>query len=298
MRPASGRSLVFTIDVITPIVDDPRTFGRIAAANSLSDVWAMGGRPEIALSFIGFPTDKLPLEALGEVLAGMNDACARSGAAIAGGHTISDTEPKAGLAVVGSVDPARVWSQRFAREGQALVLTKALGTGVIGQAIRAGTASEASIAAAVEQMVALNDRACAIGLDVGATSCTDVTGFGLLGHLTNVIEASALDAEIDAGAVPLLEGALALAAAGTVPGGSKRNLKRAQAITTFAEAIDDATRLLLADAQTSGGLLLCVPEARAEEAVRRLHDEGSACAAVIGRLRRVSEAGSRIAVRG
>jgi selenide,water dikinase len=282
--------------VITPIVDDPHTFGGIAAANALSDVWAMGGRPEVALSFIGFPTDKLPLEALAEVLAGMNDAVLRAGAVIAGGHTISDAEPKAGLAVVGSVDPAQVWSQRTAREGQVLVLTKALGTGVIGQAIRAGTAAEASVAEAVAQMLALNDRACAIGHAVGATSCTDVTGFGLLGHLGNVLEASDLFAAIDAAAVPLIEGALALAAAGTVPGGSKRNLKRALGMTTFAAGIDDARQLLLADAQTSGGLLLCVPEARADEAVRLLREAGSERAAAIGQLRRPGD-GPRIEVR-
>lgn len=296
LRPEPGRSLVFTIDVITPIVDDPRTFGQIAAANSLSDVWAMGGRPEAALSFIGFPTDKLPLSALGEVLAGMNDACLRAGAAITGGHTISDTEPKAGLAVIGSVDPARVWSQRFAREGQALVLTKAIGTGVIGQAVRAGTASEESVREAVAGMIALNDRACAVGLDLGATSCTDVTGFGLLGHLGNILDAAGLDAELDASAVPYLQGARELAAAGTVPGGSKRNLKRAQAITAFADGIDDAAQLLLADAQTSGGLLLCLPEERAEEAVRRLRDEGCARAARIGTLRAGAGQPTRIRV--
>jgi selenide,water dikinase len=298
LRPEAGRSLVFTIDVITPIVDDPRTFGAIAAANSLSDVWAMGGRPQVALSFVGFPTDKLPLSDLAEVVAGMQDACARAGAAIAGGHTIADTEPKAGLAVIGSVDPARVWSHRAAREGQALVLTKALGTGVIGQAIRAGTATEASVQAAVAQMTALNDRACEVGLALGATSCTDVTGFGLLGHLGNILEAAGLDAEIAAPAVPLIEGAHALAAAGTVPGGSKRNLKRALGMTTFAEGIDEATRLLLADAQTSGGLLLCLPEDRADEAVRRLRDAGCAHAAAIGRLSRAGEAGPRIRVVG
>lgn len=287
---------MFTIDVITPIVDDPRTFGGIAAANALSDVWAMGGRPQVALSFVGFPTDKLPLEQLAEVIAGMSDACARAGTAIAGGHTIADAEPKAGLAVLGSVDPARVWSHRKAREGQALVLTKALGTGVIGQAVRAGTAAEASVSAAVAQMLALNDRACDVGLEVGATSATDVTGFGLLGHLGNILEAAGLSAEIDVSAVPLLDGALALAAAGTVPGGSKRNLQKALAMTTFAERVDEATRLLLADAQTSGGLLLCVPEDRAEETVRRLHDAGCACAATIGRLRAAGEEGPRISV--
>jgi selenide,water dikinase len=256
----------------------------------------MGGRPEVALSFVGFPTDKLPLEQLAEVLAGMNDACTRARTAIAGGHTIADAEPKAGLAVLGSVDPARVWSHRTAREGQALVLTKALGTGVIGQAVRAGTAPDASVAAAVAQMLALNDRACEIGLDLGATSATDVTGFGLLGHLGNILEAAGLAAEIDARAVPLLEGAHALAAAGTVPGGSKRNLERARGMTTFADDVDQATRLLLADAQTSGGLLLCVPEERAAEAVRRLHDAGCARSATIGWLRRAGDDGPRIAV--
>jgi selenide, water dikinase len=288
---------VLTIDVITPIVDDPRSFGVIAAANALSDVWAMGGRPEVALSFVGFPTDKLPLEALAEVMAGMAGACARAGTAIAGGHTIADSEPKAGLAVVGSVDPARVWSQRSAREGQALVLTKALGTGIVGQAIRAGTASEALVAAATAQMMDLNDRACAVGLALGATSCTDVTGFGLLGHLENLIDASGLDAELAAAEVPLLEGVLEIAAAGVVPGGSKRNLTRARRVTSFAEGVSEPMRLLLADAQTSGGLLLCLPEAHAEEAVARLQAEGCARAATIGRLSARAGEGPRVVVR-
>jgi len=278
------RSLVLTIDVITPIVDDPRAFGGIAAANALSDVYAMGGRPEVALSFIGFPTDKLPLSMLAEALAGMQEACARARCAIVGGHTIADAEPKAGLAVVGSVDPARVWSQRSARAGQALVLTKALGTGIAGQAIRAGQADEALVRAAVAQMLDLNDRAAEIGLTCEATSCTDVTGFGLLGHLKHILETSSVSAEIDARALPLLDGVLDLAAAGTVPGGSKRNLAYAAPITDFAEGIEDPLRLLCADAQTSGGLLLCLPEARADEAVTRLLDAGYPRAARVGRL--------------
>jgi selenide,water dikinase len=286
--PAPGRALVLTIDVITPIVDDPRAFGAIAAANALSDVWAMGGRPEVALSFAGFPTDKLPLEVLAEVLAGMNDACARARTAIVGGHTISDSEPKAGLAVVGSVDPGRVWSHRSAREGQALLLTKALGTGIVGQAIRAGSASAALVATATAQMMELNDRACEVGLTVGATSCTDVTGFGLLGHLANILDASGLDADLDAAAIPLLEGVLELAAAGVVPGGSKRNLKRALAMSEVAAGVSEALQILLGDAQTSGGLLLCVPEERAAEAVGRLHDAGCGRAAAIGRLSRAA----------
>jgi selenide,water dikinase len=276
--------MVMTVDVVTPIVDDPRDFGGIAAANSISDVYAMGGRPEVALSFVGFPTDKLPLDMLHEVLAGMAAVCARAGCAIVGGHTIADAEPKAGLSVVGSVDPARVWSHRNAKEGQALILTKALGTGITGQAIRAGTASEALIRAATAQMLQLNDVACAVGLDLGATCCTDVTGFGLLGHLKNIIEASNLDATIDTGCVPLLDGVYALAAAGTIPGGSKRNLAYASTVVTFVDDVDETWRLLLADAQTSGGLLLCVPEENAARAVQRLRDEGCAVAAQIGSL--------------
>jgi selenide,water dikinase len=285
VRPeGAARSLVFTVDVITPIVDDPWAFGAIAAANSISDVYAMGGWPQVALSFVGFPTDKLPLDDLAAVIAGMQATCARAGCAIIGGHTISDSEPKAGLAVLGSVDPARVWSHRFAREGQVLVLTKALGTGLVGQAIRAGTASDAMVADATAQMLELNDRACKIGLEVGVTSCTDVTGFGFLGHLRNILEASALSASIDSAAVPLIPGTLELAAAGVVPGGSRRNLTRALEVTTFAASVDEAIQVLFGDAQTSGGLLLCVPEARAAEAVRMLHDAGSTRSAIIGAL--------------
>jgi selenide,water dikinase len=279
-----GRSMVLTVDVVTPIVDDPRDFGGIAACNSLSDVYAMGGRPEVALSFVGFPTDKLSLDVLAEVLAGMQEVCARAGCAIVGGHTISDSEPKAGLSVVGSVDPARMWSHRSAKAGQALILTKALGTGIVGQAIRAGTASASLIRAATAQMLQLNDVACAIGLELGATSGTDVTGFGLLGHLKNLIEASHLDAVLEADRVPLLDDVLDLARAGTIPGGSKRNLAYASTVVTFVDDVDETIRLLLADAQTSGGLLLCVPEVDAARAVQRLRDEGCASAAQIGSL--------------
>lgn len=276
--------MVLTIDVITPIVDDPRAFGAIAAANAMSDVWAMGGRPEVALSFAGVPTDKVPLEVLGEILRGLQEACARARCAIVGGHTLADAEPKCGLAVVGSVDPARVWSHRSARAGDALILTKALGTGIVSQAIRAGRADAALVARATAQMLALNGPACEVGLAVGASSCTDVTGFGLLGHLRNVVEASDLLATLHAGAVPILEGVLGFAEEGLVPGGSKRNLAYASAVTVFADDVAEAQRLLLADAQTSGGLLLCVPEARAEEALARLRDAGCDRAALIGHL--------------
>jgi selenide,water dikinase len=265
-------------------VDDPRAFGGIAAANSMSDVWAMGGRPEVALSFAGVPTDKLPLEVLGEILAGMQEACARAGCAIVGGHTIADAEPKCGLAVVGSVDPARVWSQKSARAGDALILTKPIGTGIAGQAIRAGSAPPELVAAATAQMLALNAAACEAGLASGATSCTDVTGFGLLGHLRHLVEASDLRAVIRAGRVPLLSGVLPLAEAGLVPGGSKRNLAYAAAVTEISPDVAEPLRLMLADAQTSGGLLLCVPGERAEEALGRLRDAGCDRAEIVGEL--------------
>ena len=256
----------------------------------------MGGRPEVALSFVGFPTDKLPLDVLAEVLAGMNDACARAQTAIVGGHTIGDSEPKAGLAVVGSVDPRRVWSQRGAREGQVLVLTKPLGTGIAGQAIRKGDASPALVAAATAQMMDLNDRACAVGLSLGATSCTDVTGFGLLGHLANILDASGLDADLDTSSVPLLDGVLALATSGVVPGGSRRNLARALTMSEVATGVSEAMQILLGDAQTSGGLLLCLPEGQAADAVRQLRDAGYEKAAMIGQLGRAG-GGARMRIR-
>ena len=283
-KPPPGRSLVLTIDVITPIVDDPRAFGGIAAANAMSDVWAMGGRPEVALGFAGVPTDKVSLEVLGEILRGMQEACARASCGIVGGHTIADSEPKCGLAVVGSVDPARVWSHRSARPGDALILTKAIGTGIVAQAIRAGRADEAMIAAATAQMLALNGPACEAGLASGATSCTDVTGFGLLGHLRNLVEAAGVRATLRASAVPLMEGVLPFVEEGVVPGGTKRNLAYAAPVTEMAAEVSEAMRLLLADAQTSGGLLLCVPGDRAEEALRRLRDAGCTRAALVGEL--------------
>jgi selenide,water dikinase len=289
------RSLVLTMDVITPIVDDPRAFGAIAAANAMSDVFAMGGVPELALSFVGFPTDKLPLAMLAEVLAGMQEACARAGCAIVGGHTIADNEPKAGLAVVGSVESKSVWSHRSAREGDALVLSKPLGTGIVGQAIRAGKADQDMVLRATAQMMALNAAARDVGVLVGASSCTDVTGFGLLGHLRNIVEASDLAATLYATNVPLIEGALELAWAGLVPGGSKRNLAYASAVTAFESDVDEAWRLLLADAQTSGGLLLCVPASAADTAVRKLNDAGCEGAAAVGVLEK-SSGGPRIRV--
>ncbi len=282
--PSSTRALVQTIDVVTPMVDDPRTFGAIAAANSISDVYAMAGDPRVALSFIGFPSDVLPLSVLGEIAEGLRSKAAEAGAAIIGGHTIIDPEPKAGLAVTGEVERDRAWSHRRGVAGQALILSKPLGTGVAINALKRGDCPEPLATLVVASMLRLNRAAKDAGLAAGATSATDVTGFGLLLHLGNICSASGLGAELSARHVPVLPGVVQLVRAGRVPGGSKRNLSQAAEFTRFDADVPDEVRLVLADAQTSGGLLLCVPEPRADELLVRLRDEGHD-AARIGSLR-------------
>jgi len=285
VRPdGATRAMVVTMDVITPIVDDARAFGAIAACNSVSDVYAMGGRPEVGLTFLGLPTDVLGVGVAEEVLMGVHELCERAKCAIVGGHTMKDTEPKCGLAVIGSVDPDDVWSQKRAQVGDKLVLTKPIGTGLVGQSVRAGRADDDTVADAVAQMMALNDVACEVGRRFGAHACTDVTGFGLLGHLRNVVEASQVRVELSAGEVPLLKGVVELAASGCVPGGSKRNLAYAGTVTEFDDSIDEAMQLVLADAQTSGGLLLFLPSAVAGDAVQALHDRGVGLASIVGEV--------------
>jgi selenide,water dikinase len=293
---------VQTIDVVTPMVDDPHLFGAIAAANAMSDVWAMGGAPRVALSFLGFPSDVLPLEVLRAIVAGMTEATREAGCAIVGGHTIIDPEPKAGLAVTGELPAgggeAGPWTHRGARPGHAIVLTKALGTGVAVNAMKKLAATAAVEAAATRSMRRLNDAACAAGRAAGVEAATDVTGFGLLGHLRNVREASDAAATLAAPEVPLLDGVRALAEAGKVPGGTRRNLARALEVTAFDEAVPEVLRLLLADAQTSGGLLLFAPAAAAPALLRRLRDEGHD-AAHIGEVAPPGPPGApRVVVRG
>ena len=285
VRPeGSARSLVLTMDVVTPMVDDAVAFGAIAAANSLSDVYAMGGEPEVALSFLGLPTEVLGNEIVGQVLEGVHRVCKLARCAIVGGHTMKDSEPKCGLAVVGTVDPEGAWSQRLAQPGDALLLTKPIGTGLVGQAYKKDGAVIEALDEAVEQMMALNDVACRVGRRFGTHACTDVTGFGLLGHLRNVVEASGVRARLEAAKVPLLAGVTKLAAEGCVPGGTKRNLAYAAPLLSFAAGIDEAMQLVLADAQTSGGLLLSLPADQAADALRALRDEGVARAAVVGEI--------------
>ncbi len=280
---ADGTGLVMTTDVIAPIVDDPVTFGEIAAVNAISDVYAMGGRPRFALNLVFFPDDRLPLSVLQDILRGGAAACARAGVAVVGGHSVRDAELKFGLAVTGEVALDRVLDNRRARAGQALVVTKALGTGVLGTAIKQGCASPVELAAAVASMTQLNDVALAIARDHGVTACTDVTGFGLLGHLRNILRGSGLVARLDMAALPVLPGVLQHIAQGRVPGGSRQNLAFMQPSLQTSGTDDPVLRLVAADAQTSGGLLLTVPSDRATALATALIARGQV-GAVIGRL--------------
>jgi selenide,water dikinase len=253
------RALVATTDFFTPIVDDPYDFGRIAAANALSDVYAMGARPLFALNLVGFPRKLLAEGILEEILRGGADVARAANCPIIGGHSIDDAEPKYGLAVIGEVHPGRIVRNSGALPNDVLVLTKPIGTGVIATALKNDRASDDVVAAAVASMTALNRDAAEIMLRVDVHAATDVTGFGLLGHLHEMLRGSLVGARIRASAVPLLKGAAELAIAGEFPGGTRRNYADAAAITTWSAEIPEWLRLLLCDAQTSGGLLVACP---------------------------------------
>ena len=290
-------ALVQTVDFFTPIVDDPYDFGRIAAANAFSDIYAMGGKPLTALNIVCFPSSVLPLEYLGRILEGGAETARLAGATIVGGHTIDDPEPKYGLAVTGVLRPGEELTNAAALPGDFLLLTKPLGTGVVATAIKQGIASDAAIAAATASMAALNRDAAEVARAYGVRALTDVTGFGLLGHLGEMCRASGVRAEIWFDRVPLLPDASLLAQRGIVPGGTKRNLEHALPWTSFEAGVEPWQRLLCADAQTSGGLLLAVPAARVDRVVQALDERGSPAAAVIGRLEEGDEAQGLAVVR-
>jgi selenide,water dikinase len=283
-RLAPDRALVATVDFFTPIVDDAYDFGRIAAANAFSDVYAMGATPLIALNLVGWPRGTLPLDLLGDVLRGGQDVAREAGAFVLGGHSVDDPEPKYGMVAIGEVHPDRVVTLAGARPGDVLVLTKPIGTGVLTTALKRDLLDAADLAPAVTSMTTLNAGAARAMLAVGVHAATDVTGFGLLGHLHNMLAASAAAAEIDAAAVPLFAHAAELAAQGAVPGGTQRNRDALAASVTFAAGVPEATRVLLCDAQTSGGLLLAVPGTRADALIAALKKEGTPAAARIGRV--------------
>lgn len=283
-RLTDDRAIVATADFFTPIVDDAATWGRIAAANALSDVYAMGGRPLFALNLVGWPREGLPFELLGEVLAGAAEVAARARCPVLGGHSIDDAEPKFGMAVIGEVHPDHLLVNAGARAGELLVLTKPIGTGILTTALKRERLTEAELGEAVRSMTTLNDTAGEAAVACGARCATDVTGFGLLGHLSEIAEASGLSAEVWADQVPLLARARELAAEGVVPGGTRRNLDALGAVAWDAD-VDATSRLLLADAQTSGGLLIAVAEPRHAELVSRLEGAGALAAATVGVLR-------------
>jgi selenide,water dikinase len=252
-------ALVQTVDFFTPIVDDPYEFGRIAATNALSDVYAMGGTPITALNLVAFPLGELGEELLRSILAGGAAVCEAAGVAIIGGHSIDDPEPKYGLAVSGTVHPDRVLTNAGGRPGDALVLTKPLGVGVVTTALKRGL-GPAPLAEAIEVMTTLNRDAAAACVEVGVHALTDVTGFGLLGHLHELALASGVAAEVDASAVPVIDGVIELLSGSpAIAGGTRRNRAHAEQFTSFADTVTDARRWLVCDAMTSGGLLAAVP---------------------------------------
>ena len=280
-RLSATEAIVETVDFFTPVVDDPFVFGRIAGANAFSDVWAMGARPLFALNLVGFPVGKLPLEVLAEILRGGADAAAEAGAPILGGHSIDDPEPKYGMAVTGIVHPDRVLRNVGARPGDRLLLTKPLGSGIVTTAIKRGIADPGLVDRAIAVMAALNKRAGEVLASSGAVhALTDVTGFGLLGHAWEMAQGSRVSFRLAFGAIPVLDGVGALAERQVVPGGTKANLAWVEPHVHFDEGIGLADRLVLADAQTNGGLLAAIAAEAFEGVMDDLRRAGVQAAAI------------------
>lgn len=289
------RALVQTVDFFTPIVDDPYLYGQIAAANALSDVYAMGGRPLTALNIVGMPDEQLPPAVIARILKGGQAKAAEAGCVVVGGHSIKNPEPIYGLAVTGLVHPRRLITNANARPGDWLVLTKPLGTGIVTTGIKRDVTPPALARRAVNLMRRLNVVGAELAERGLVRAGTDITGFGLLGHLGSLCRASGVGAELRASEVPTIaRGVWDLLEAGCVPGGTKENLRTATGFTEFTREISEVQKLLLADAQTSGGLLLCVRPGKLEAVLACLAKAKVACAAVIGRI--VKAAKPRIAV--
>ncbi len=287
-----GRALIATLDFFTPIVDDPYDWGRISATNALSDVYAMGGKPFLALNMVSWPVDDLPLEMLSRVLQGGVDAASKAGVAVLGGHSITDPEPKYGMVALGFADADKILRNSTAPVGARLFITKPLGLGIVSTAVKRGIASEGLLRAAVEQMTTLNAAASEAMVEADAESATDVTGFGLLGHLHRMLLASGVAAEIDASAVPVLAGVAELARAGVIPGGTGRNHAFVDPATGWG-ALEEWEQLILADAQTSGGLLIAAEDGEA------LSEALSARGVPFAKIGRVVEgAPGRVAIQG
>ena len=262
-------ALVQTLDFFTPMVDDPYVFGQVAAVNAINDIYAMGAKPLTAMNIVCFP-QHLDMGILGEILKGGISKIKEAGATLLGGHTIEDDEPKYGLSVTGLINPAAILTNAGAEHGLVLVLTKPLGTGIISTAIKGKIASEEQIADCIKAMTALNSIPGQVMLEAGVKACTDITGFGLLGHLLEMAQASGVSLKVDLSAVPLLSGVLDLANMGIVPAGARRNLNYVKEQTDWLGEVSDAYQDILADPQTAGGMLMAVEQDKVDELVRNL----------------------------
>ncbi len=278
------QAIVQTVDFFTPIVDDPYDFGAISAANSLSDIYAMGGKPIFALNIVGFPEKRLPLEVLQQILRGASDKASEAGIPIVGGHTVEDSEPKFGLAVTGLIDPNKILTNSGACPGDAIVLTKPLGLGIITTGLKRGVVDENTKKRAIEIMAQLNRAAAELMVQFEVHSCTDVTGFGLLGHLKEMTTGGGVNATVQASAVPILEQARELALADVIPGGTVANLDFVKEIVRWDEKISQIEKLLLCDAQTSGGLLIALPKDEAKKFVEKMKKDGNEHCSIIGQF--------------
>ena len=284
VRLDDGKLLVQTVDFFTPIVDDPYQFGQIAAANSLSDIYAMGAKPIFALNIVGFPINDLPNEMLTTILQGGADKAKEAGIPTVGGHSVDDKEPKYGLVVTGEIEEKNIVTNKSATPGDVLVLTKPLGTGIIATAIKKGVVKNDVIRTAVESMSTLNELASKIMVELGVKTATDVSGFGLLGHLNEICEASKVSAEIKYNDLPLLPGVNKLASDGIIPGGTKRNLSFATSFTYFHDQLTKIQQLISADAQTSGGLLISLPPDSAKMFIKNFNERSPIKAQKIGNI--------------
>ena len=288
-------AIISTVDFFPPIVDDPFKFGEIAATNALSDVYAMGGRPLIALNIVGFPVD-LPHEILGEILSGGAAKAEEAGVLIVGGHTVDDAEPKYGMSVTGVVRPGEQVTNAGAQPNDVLVLTKPIGTGIITTAGKQERVSEKVLNGAVSVMSELNRKASEAMMQVGVNACVDITGFGLLGHLRLITQGSGVGAEVSLSAVPVLDGVGELLEMGIAPGGTHRNLEALEGFVNWHGDITDESRILLADAQTSGGLLISVAPEKVSSLMTALESSGVNTRAVVGKIVERTDSESAISV--